>query len=497
MAEPTRTVAMIGVDAAELSFIQRHLAVLPRFRELLERGRLHRLRTTADDLTGSVWPTFYTGTLPGEHGIYHHLQWDAQAMRIRRVTADWLYAEPFWYQLEREGRRVAAIDVPMTFPSRLSRGTEIINWGSHDELGPFRTRPASLETEIRRRFGRHPMGSEIPVRKTPAQLEEIRRNLVAGAQRKSELTRWVLQQGPWDFFLTVFGETHRGGHILWPEAESEGEDALLDVYRAVDRAVGEVFDLLQQRFATVMLFALHGMGRNSSQEHFMPRIMDRVNAGFVAGNGPDAAGAPVHPAGKQRGLVRLLRERVPPAVQNAIARAVPVAVRDAVVSRQVSGGHDWGRTPGLALLADLNGYLRWNLRGRERLGMFAPGTAEQVGYIEGLVRALQDLRTDDGERLVSDVRFAGDDYPGGRSHHLPDAIVRWDGRPPVSRVRSDGLGEIRGEVGTGRGGNHRFEGFCVVVEIRPGAAENSGPRHIKDLAARARAGFAAEGTATP
>jgi predicted AlkP superfamily phosphohydrolase/phosphomutase len=485
MAEPTGTVAMIGVDAAELSFIQRHLAVLPRFREVLERGRLHRLQTTADDLTGSVWPTFYTGTLPGEHGIYHHLQWDPQAMRIRRVTADWLYAEPFWYRLEREGLRVATIDVPMSFPSRLSRGTEIINWGSHDELGPFRAQPASLEAEIRRRFGRHPMGSEIPVRKSAAQLEEIRRNLVAGAQRKSELTRWLLEQGPWDFFLTVFGETHRGGHILWPESESEGEAALLDVYRAVDRAVGEVFDLLQQRFATVMLFALHGMGRNSSQEHFMPRIMDRVNAGFMPGNGAPAPapGAPAHAAGRQRGLVRLLRERVPPAVQNAIARAVPVAVRDAVVSRQVSGGHDWGRTPGLALLADLNGYLRWNLRGRERLGMLEPGTPEQIRYIEALVGALRELRTEDDDRLVRDVRFARDDYPGRRSHHLPDAIVRWGGGPPVSRVRSDSLGEIRGEVGTGRGGNHRFEGFCVVVERRPGAAEGMEPRHIKDLAA--------------
>ena len=487
MADATRTVAMIGVDAAELSFIQRHLPALPRFRELLERGRLHRLRTTADDLTGSVWPTFYTGALPGEHGIYHHLQWDADAMRIRRVTADWLYAEPFWYRLEREGLRVATIDVPMTFPSRLGRGTEIINWGSHDELGPFRARPSSLEAEIRRRFGRHPMGSEIPVRKSAAQLEEIRRNLVAGAQRKSELTRWVLEQGPWDFFLTVFGETHRGGHILWPETESEGEDALLDVYRAVDRAVGEVFDLVQRRFATVMLFALHGMGRNSSQEHFMPRIMDRVNAGFVTGNGAGTAGAPVQAAGRQRGLVRLLRERVPSAVQNAIARAVPVAVRDAVVSRQVSGGHEWSRTPGLALLADLNGYLRWNLRGRERLGMLVPGTAEQAGYVESLVGALRDLRTDDGERLVSDVRFARDDYPGRRSHHLPDAIVRWSGRAPVSRVRSDSLGEIRGEVGTGRGGNHRFQGFCVVVQSRPDAVEDAEPKHIKDLATRAMA----------
>jgi hypothetical protein len=229
-----------------------------------------------------------------------------------------------------------------------------------------------------------------------------------------------------------------------------------------------VFDVLKQRFTTVILFALHGMGRNTSQEHFMPDIMDRVNARFITGDGAAEAGQPAQRAG-QRGLVRLLRERVPAGVQNAIARAVPVGVRDAVVSRQVSGGHDWARTPGLALLADLNGYLRWNLRGRERLGMLVPRAPEQVRYVERLVGELRALRVDGGDLLVSDIRFARDDYPGTRSNHLPDAIVRWTGRAPVSLVRSEGLGELRGKVGTGRGGNHRFEGFCVVMASGAGA----------------------------
>src|SRR5688572_16944682 len=148
-------VAMIGLDAAELDFIRRHLHALPRLRRVLELGALHRLASTAGALTGSVWPTFATGTLPGEHGIYHHLQWDAEAMRIRRVTAEWLDFEAFWCNLERRGLRVAAVDVPMTFPSGLERGLEIINWGSHDELGPFSTAPRALAREVHRRFGPH------------------------------------------------------------------------------------------------------------------------------------------------------------------------------------------------------------------------------------------------------------------------------------------------------------------------------------------------------
>ncbi len=473
---------MIGIDAAELDFIQRHLPALPHLRRVLALGPLHRLASTAGALTGSVWPTFSSGTLPGEHGIYHHLQWDAEAMRIRRVTADWLDFEPFWHGLERRGLKVAAADVPMTFPSRLNRGVEIINWGSHDELGSFRVQPRPLAREIRRRFGRHPMGPEIPVRKTPGQLERIRRNLVAGARLKSELLRWVLGQADWDFFLGVFGETHRGGHIFWPPVDDEAShQPLLDVYRAVDQGLGAVLDALPVDVATVVIFALHGMGRNSSQEYFMPRLMDRINARFLPGSAVPGVG---NASRKQRGVIRLLREHVPARLQNAVARAVPVAVRDEVVNRQISAGHDWSRTPGISLLADLNGYVRCNLRGRERNGMLDPGSPRAEAYLAWISGCLKGLRTGkEGIPLVQDVLLAREHFPGRRTDHLPDAIVTWTGIEPASRLRSNELGEVSADLATGRGGNHRPDGFCVVIERgQGGEARGPAPGHIADLA---------------
>jgi predicted AlkP superfamily phosphohydrolase/phosphomutase len=474
---------MIGMDAAELSFIQQHLLSLPSLRRVLEAGTLYHLGSTAGVFPGSVWPTFYSGKPPGEHGVYHHLQWDSDAMQLRRVTEDWLYVEPFWYELERRGLHVSTVDVPMSFPSRLTRGAEIINWGSHDELGPFRAHPGHLGAEIQRRFGRHPMGSEIPVRKNAVQLDKIRRNLIAGAKLKSALSRWMLTQADWDFFLTVFGETHRGGHLLWPEdgpEESGCEDALLDVYRAVDRSIGEVVEALPKGITTLALFALHGMGRNDSQEHFMPRVMDRVNARFL-GDGDGTGGR--ESRGGQRGAMRLLREHLPAGLQNAVARAVPVAVRDMVVSRQISEGHDWDRTPGIALLADLNGYLRWNLQGRERRGML-DGNGEAVErYIAWVRQCLMGLRAPEvGTALVRDVLLSRDHFPGSRTELLPDAVVTWSGLPPISQVHSDEIGSLAAEPSTGRAGNHRPDGFCVIVEgARQRERRIPPPNHISEL----------------
>lgn len=166
--------------------------------------------------------------------------------------------------------------------------------------------------------------------------------------------------------------------------------------------------------------------------------------------------------------MRLLRQNVPPGIQNAIALAVPVRVRDAVVNRQITGGRAWELTPGLALLADLNGYLRFNVRGREAQGVLDPGGEAFRRYVDWIRGSFMELRiAGTGERLVKDVLLSRDRFPGKRSHHLPDAIVTWAGAPPASAVRSDALGQLTAKLATGRGGNHRTEGFCIRVE--PGA----------------------------
>ncbi len=504
MRSAARRLVMIGLDAAELAVVETIRASLPTIDRLLGGG-VHRLASTASTLPGSVWPTFSTGTLPGVHGIYHHLQWDPTRMRIRRVGPEWLPYEPFWYGLERRGLEVAVLDVPMTFPPRRAAGIEIVNWGSHDQLSGFAAHPAAIGAEVRRRFGaRHPMGYEIPVTKTDRELARIRRNLVDGARRKGELARWLYDLRDWDCFLVVFGETHRGGHILSPEGDGDarGLAPLHDVYRAVDAGLAPLVDAAIARGAAIVVFALHGMGPNTSQEHFVPRIMDRVNARFA--NGVDrgeerplgdvsldpahrarTAAATQTRADDGRGVVRWLREHVPARLQNAVAQAVPVAVRDAVVDRQITGGHDWTHTPGLDVLADLNGYIRFNVRGREARGLLDPDGAGVRVYRDWLTACLMSLQTSDGAALVGDVVAAPTVFPGARSRLLPDLVVRWSGAPPATRVTSPLLGEITAQLATGRGGNHRFEGFCAIVA--PPTTDVPPPlTHIAQLA-----GFAA------
>jgi len=454
---------MLGVDAGEFSFIRDDLPSLPTFRRLLAEGVLFPLRSTAEYVSASVWPGMYTRTAPGDHGISQHIQWDPDGMRMRRIADDWIYCEPFWYDLARAGLGVTVTDVPFTFDNRLPPAVEVINWGSHDLMGRFSATTPALRRDIRRRFGRHPMGYEIPVSKDTRQLRTMRDELVAGARVKGALTAWLRETTRWDFFLSVFGECHRAGHILWRDHDvvhgHVPPGALLDVYQAVDEALGTVLAGVDLTTTTVVVFALHGMGPNFGQDHFVRRAMDRINATETT-----------KPT-RQRGFVRALREGVPARLQHAIARAVPVQVRDWVVEREVTGGLDWTRTPGFALRADLNGFIRLNLIGREREGILESDGDETRRYVDRVVRAFAGLRTvDTNAPLLRDVIVTRDTLQGARARFLPDFILRWSDQYPTTQAHSPELGTIEAMPETGRTGEHRPEGFAVVL----GAALQSG-----------------------
>jgi len=134
-----------------------------------------------------------------------------------------------------------------------------------------------------------------------------------------------------------------------------------------------------------------------------------------------------------------------------------------VVNRSIVAGHEWARTPGLDLLTDMNGYLRLNVRGREREGALerdSEGFARYVGWVHDCFASLTIAGS--GQPLVEAVHLASERFPGRRVDRLPDIVVTWAGHPPATRITSDLLGPLTAELATGRSGNHRRDGFCVA-----------------------------------
>jgi len=476
-------VMMIGLDAASLEFITRARTSLPTLRRLLDTGTRQRLRSRSAELfPASVWPSFYTGMPPGRHGVYYPLQWDHTSMSLRPAI-HLLSCTPFWVDLEERGYRIVALDVPATWRSRLRRGVEITDWATHDETQGFSAQPRELGEQLRRALGARTMGPEIPVAKSAAQLRRLRDEVIASAARKGACIKWLLGRQDWDLFITVFGETHRAGHLFWPapgndeSAVGDLGSALLECYQAVDRAIGDVVAAGVDANTLLVVFSVHSMGPNDSQEHFMRPLMNRINARF------GTSGVKAQPQ-TSRGVVQVLRERLPARLQHTVGRAVPLGWRDAVVSHAVTSGYDWPRTPGIAILASVAGFVRFNLRGRETAGMLDAGSEMHRRYVGWLKEALYSCRfANTGEPVVKEVALTSEEFAGERSVYLPDAVVVWAAdRVPASRITSDALGVIEAKPATGRAGNHRPDGFTIIVDPRHQHAGEAPDGDIVNLA---------------
>ena len=463
MPNPHERLLLIGLDAADLELVERWTAdgSLPTLAMLKAQGTLAPLSTSARWLTGSPWPTFYTGRPPSDHGIYHDFQWRHEQMAFSAPSTEWLPVRPFWRGLSGDAS-VVAHDVPMTPGTEPFQGVESTGWGSHDKLVPPETYPADLMAQIRARWGDSPIKTDEYGRASLASLRELHQRLLELTRRSCEVARWLLER-PWRLGIVVFGALHRGGHRFWdrssvdgtvpPALESWYDDALHALYREADRAVGELIAAAPD--ASVFVFALHGMMVNTARVDLLDDMLARVL------HGP-AAERP------KPGLLRRAGEAMPVSLRRHLTHAVPSALKDRIMTRWATGGTDWSKARAFTLRADLSGYVRINLAGREPQGIVRPGDFESL--LEEIDRGLRSFRdASTGEALVVEtVRARAVFPPGERMDRLPDLIVRWADTSAATHaaIESPSLGRIEratpGRVPNGRSGNHRPVGFLLA-----------------------------------
>ena len=479
-------VLMIGLDAAEPELIERWTSdgTLPHLARLRAAGSYHRLASSAAWLAGSPWPTFYTGTSPAAHGLYHFLQWRPERLALARPDADWLAVDPFWRALA--GPRSLVVDAPMVYPPAPFAGIEISGWATHDHLRPPASHPPDQLARLQAAHGGAPVAEEALGLQAPRVLQALRAELLHAVGCVTAATEGLMRTEPWDLCLATFAATHRGGHKLWDAsgmrgAIGPGDDAALfaalrEIYRACDAAVGRLAAAAGET-ARLLVFSLHGMGPNTGRHEILPALLEAVLTGR-------APAAPVARPGLQR-----LRQLVPVEWRHDVKRRLPQAWQDRLTGfwRTVPGRA--GLPDAFTLLSDQQGYLRVNLQGRERSGT-VPAGAERERLLARIAEGLGSFRdADSGAPLVAAIGRTEDLFPDGcRRDLLPDLIVRWSDTPAARHraIVSDRFGSIAwptpGRNPDGRAGNHRGTGFLIATGDGLPAAADQGAADIRDLA---------------
>jgi predicted AlkP superfamily phosphohydrolase/phosphomutase len=454
---PLSKVLFIGIDAGDKDLVLRWAdeGVLPTFGRLLAESAWGITKNPPGLFVGAIWPSFSTGTSPARHGRYSPRQIKPGVYASKRFSSAQLQGSLFWEDLSRAGRRSAVIDVPRIRLAKDLNGIQLFNWLSHDpEPEGFTSSPSHLADEVVSRFGANPMERCDGKRSAAGDYLHLRELLRARVRQKARLSRHFLSQGGWDLFLTVFTEAHCMGHQTWhlqdpghPQYDAALADAsgnaLREVYREIDSAVGEILGDAGPDTA-VFVLASHGMGPHydgtAVLDKMLVRLEERYDPFMRWRKKADRADADW----EERRFEHRLCYKVPN--NNAY------------------------------------GSIRINLKGREPRGRVRPG-ADCRKFCDRLIRDLEAFtRADTRERIIRRVYRIEELYPGEETGHLPDLIVEWNRSAPIERVYSPKTGVVEGFYKGCRTGDHKPDGlfFAKGPGFRAGRLET--PVSVMDFA---------------
>ncbi len=478
----TPPVILLGFDATEIELIDQLVEAgrMPSLAALRERGRYGRLQTQPPHFLSLVWATFFCSSRLGDHAWYFNKLWNPDQQRLQYVHPSWLPLRPFWMSLE-QSYRIAVLDLPYVASLPTGPNITLLNgWQCHDDFGRMQV-PPGLWRSVTSRHGRPKMTPEVFGPQNAATLLAQRREVLEANSQFGDICRDFLQRERFDLFVAVFGSVHRGTHYLWDlsqidtAAVDQNTLAVLrgardECYESFDRQLGRIIEAAPHD-ARIVAFALHGMGPNDGWYERLPQLLEQIHRGGGA------------PPPLKKGLVFRIKKALPWTLVRQVTRRIPQAWNQALVPLWSRRMYDWSKTRYFALPMDYNGYVRLNVKGREKEGCIDPADVDRV--IAELDEALRGFRDVETGRPVIRGTVKVDDAVGAdapRRRFLPDVIVLWD--PPHPTSHSTGLvsetyGQVRWPRGqrlqSGRSGNHTPNGWFVAAGpgIAPGESERT------------------------
>lgn len=480
--------AVLNLDGVSQGLVRRleEEGRLPALASLRARGTHHGLASDGESFAAATYATTYTGLPLPEHGLYYPFLWRAEEQRVRYVhRLPWPPA--IWDRLADAGRRQLVIDpyeahLPARADGLWVTGLQFTN----RVVLPAYVAPGGSRSLLRAAgLGRATSVDEVFGRQTAGILLAMRKALLAAPARAATLATEALRRERFDSVWISFSSGHIGGHQFWSLAQLDdrerelmqragAESTLSDIYVAIDEAVGRVLEALPDD-ADVLVFSGLGMNANTSRSDLLPGMLDAVLGRTSAAprrTSPTAS------------LWRI-RATVPTGARAAVARALPRELVLTLGERLETPARDWSQVRAFALPSDTTGYVRLNLRGRERDGIVSPAAAEALR--DEIAQGLATFDDPDGAPAVAAVVPVADRYPnGGAVHALPDLLVRWANRPSAALdgVSSPTFGDVRRQgVGSGRSGNHVDDAWAIAVAAQASPRPADGMARLEDVPA--------------
>lgn len=475
-------VIVIGLDGATPELIQQWTdsGELPTLKKLTERGTFIPLRSTTPPISPVAWSTFMTGMNPAGHGILGFRNLDARRYEFHEpaiVSSKPIAGRTFWDYAGRHGHKVGVFWVPITYPPWPVNGLLISGYptpGSARSYGYPEKRAAEI-----------PGLTENSAFFNSARPEQVRGELLRLAKDRGREAADAMRRDSFDLFVMVIGSTDRAQHDFWrhhdPSAALHDPDeakrlgsTIQEVYRAADRAVGDVIASAPDD-ANVFIVSDHGGGPTATRQVHL-NVWLREHGYLV-----------VHPdrveGSSAAGAYRWLKERIP--FKEQIFRRLPQPLRARLTSFDADAtlnlrAVNWSETKAyrFPMYPPFEG-IAINLKDRQPAG--AVSLDEYEPLCDHIIESLSQV-TDpkDGRPVVKAVVRREEIYSGEHLERFPDLIVEWNaGYSGGPGIAGDWVVDVPARQLKRLSGAHTMDG--ILIAAGP-AIQNNAPLKLASIA---------------
>jgi predicted AlkP superfamily phosphohydrolase/phosphomutase len=402
-----RTALIIGWDGVPFPLAKELLdkGELPNLEKLSENGYFGPLRTVPYVMSSCAWSTFLTGKNAGKHGIYdfYSNEFHDDSYFREPINATARESEEIYKTLNRNGKNVGSVNMPMTYPV-----PEIDEFMISGMITP------SLDSD---RFvhpdsfldgfeGLQNYRIEPEGGKDPETRDEYLDEMYEIIEDRMDLMVYSVERSEnLDVFFAVFTCPDRLSHYFWhfldeehPYRKNESDEDLEkysqvipDLYRALDEKLGELVNKFEDKYGDDLLISVisdHGMTSLRKVVHMNKWLSKKGYLEFKEDWSGDLDDE----------IDEMLDDKV----------------------EYIFGKVNWEETTAYSM--GKRGAIYLNLEGREPKGSVSPDRYDEV--IDDLLEDLWNLNDPNtGEELVEEIHTRDDMFHGDNIEDAPDVLV--------------------------------------------------------------------------
>ncbi len=415
-----KRVICIGLDGGTLDLIDPWMegGYLPNLKRISESGVKAPLKSVILPFTPQAWSSFMTGVNPGVHGIFGFKEIRRGSYGFQFVNNRSLRVNTLWELLSKKDKKSVLINIPMTYPPKPINGVLIAGMDAPGIDSDF-IYPAELRKEIFKISPDYTIHLHVGAgyldsdRKRRKGLEGLR----VMVENREKIVLHFLDKNEWDFFAVNFAATDQVQHHYWKYMNDGAEfnDAVLNVYRRVDEAVGKIMQRMDDD-TTLFIMSDHGAGPASEWVFFIDEWLKQK--GFLSFKSPSSFKGKV--GNTVRYALNTLSRTVSSDAKDRLMRVFPglrVSSQGLIRRSRI----DWSKTK--VFSGEHPATLRINLKGREPQGIVTAGK-EKDGLCDTLIKELEGIVIPyTGEKLVEKVYRREDLYHGSCTDVSPDLYI--------------------------------------------------------------------------